>query len=100
MSELRDRVLYVNESLLNFNSERDIAQDPLDGQYKPASLSEFPGNRHRSAIIFCAKQPTGLALAIVASQDGDVSLFGRTGGGNHVVPVRACGSGTRRPGSR
>jgi hypothetical protein len=25
MSELRDRVLYVNELLLNFNSERDIA---------------------------------------------------------------------------
>src|SRR5260370_6455915 len=68
--------------------------DPLDpGQFKPASLSDFPGNRHRSAILFCARQPTGLALAIVASQDGDVSLFGRTGGATNVIAIRPFGWG-------
>jgi len=32
--------------------------------------------RHRSAALFCARQQ-GQALAIVVSQDGDVTLFGR-----------------------
>jgi|GEM_PF-6257269 hypothetical protein len=32
--------------------------------------------RHRSAALFCAWQ-AGQALAIVVSQDGDVTLFGR-----------------------
>jgi hypothetical protein len=65
--------------------------DPLDAGFKPASLSDFPGNRHRSAIVWCASQPTGLALAIVASQDGDVSLFGRTGGPRSVIAIRPFG---------
>jgi hypothetical protein len=65
--------------------------DPLDAGFKPASLSDFPGNRHRSAIVWCARQPTGLALAIVASQDGDVSLFGRTGGPRNVIGIRPFG---------
>ncbi len=68
--------------------------DPLDaGLLKPASLSDFPGNRHRSAILFCDSQPTGLALAIVASRDGDVSLFGRTGGATNVIAFRPFGWG-------
>ena len=68
-------------------------QDPLAIGRRPASLTDFPGNRHRSAILWCAKQPSGLALAIVASQDGDVSLFGRTGGATHVLAIRPFGVG-------
>lgn len=67
------------------------ASDPLDRGFKPAFLSDFPGNRHRSAILWCAAQTSGLALAIVASQDGDVSLFGRSGGFKHVTAIRPFG---------
>jgi hypothetical protein len=42
------------------------------------------GNRHRSAICFCAQQ-TGLAIALIASQDGNVSLFARRGDGKILV---------------
>jgi len=53
-----------------------LAEDP-DGDTKhDLPLSAIPGTRHRSAAMFCAQQP-GRAFAIVISQDGDVSLFGR-----------------------
>lgn len=39
-------------------------------------LAALGGNRHRSAVAFCAQQ-RGPALALVASQDGDLSLFVR-----------------------
>jgi len=51
------------------------------------------GNRHRSAAYFCARQ-TGLALAFVASQDGDFSLFIRKkDGGVHVLGPYELGVG-------
>jgi hypothetical protein len=48
---------------------------------RPISLAEIPGTRHRSAAMFCAQQPRQ-ALAIVISQDGDVTLFGRRSDGS------------------
>ncbi len=48
---------------------------------RPILLAAIPGTRHRSAAMFCAQQP-GQALAIVISQDGDVTLFGRRGDGS------------------
>lgn len=55
-----------------------LVQDPYSAQEpERKSLSSFAGNRHRSAIQFCASQPDGLAAALVASQDGDFSLFVR-----------------------
>lgn len=41
---------------------------------KNGKVTDFAGQRHRSAIHFCAQQK-GLALALVASQDGSVSFF-------------------------
>jgi hypothetical protein len=45
--------------------------------FTPMNPSVLGGNRHRSAICFCAQQSVedGLALALVASQDGDLSCF-------------------------
>jgi hypothetical protein len=49
------------------------------------TVNEFQGHRHKSAVHFCAMQRTEdearLALAIVASQDGTLSLFGLVGNG-------------------
>lgn len=50
------------------------------GATRPLELGEIPGMRHRSAALFCARQQ-GQALAIVVSQDGDVTLFGRQNDG-------------------
>lgn len=56
-------------------------------------LSTIPGTRHRSAASFCAQQ-TGRALAIVVSQDGDVSLFRRlSDGGVLRIGPFALGTG-------
>jgi len=52
------------------------AEDTDGTNRRELPLSTIPGTRHRSAAFFCAQQ-TGQALAIVVSQDGDVSLFGR-----------------------
>jgi hypothetical protein len=52
------------------------AEDPSGANRRALPLSTIPGTRHRSAASFCAQQ-TGRALAIVVSQDGDVSLFRR-----------------------
>jgi hypothetical protein len=42
--------------------------------------------RHRSAALFCAQQ-AGVALAIVVSQDGDVTLFGRQPADGYVRSI-------------
>lgn len=61
-----------------------IAEDPsAPGKITPLDL-EGRGNRHRSAVHFCAQQ-TGLALALVASQDGDFSLVMRKADGGVQV---------------
>ena len=51
-----------------------FAEDVDGTNRRELPLSLIPGTRHRSAASFCAQQ-TGQALAIVVSQDGDVSLF-------------------------
>jgi sensor domain DACNV-containing protein len=49
------------------------------------TVNEFLGHRHKSAVHFCAMQREGneakIALAIVASHDGALSLFGLAGTG-------------------
>jgi hypothetical protein len=70
LKELQDTELLQEEASPTFEAKDRTAQ--------PASLSmsAIPGMRHRSAAQFCM-QHEGQALAIVVSQDGDVSLFGR-----------------------
>jgi hypothetical protein len=52
---------------------------------RPITVSEFQGHRHKSAVHFCAMQhkpgEATIALAIVASHDGALSLFGLSGTG-------------------
>jgi sensor domain DACNV-containing protein len=48
---------------------------------KAITVDEFSGHRHKSAVHFCAMQRMNdakIALAIVASHDGALSLFGMT----------------------
>jgi hypothetical protein len=62
------------------------------GKRAPLDL-ERRGNRHRSAVSFCAQQ-TGLALALVASQDGDFSVMTREADGSvHVLGPYELGVG-------
>ena len=57
--------------------EEIVIEHPLFlGQEKRAPVAMLGGNRHRSAVCFCAQQK-GLALALVASQDGDLSFLAR-----------------------
>jgi len=50
-------------------------EDPTcPGEVKPTRTAELGGTRHRSAACFCAQQ-RDIALAFVASQDGDLSVF-------------------------
>lgn len=51
------------------------SEHPITGKVAALDLDRT-GNRHRSAAFFCARQK-GFALALVVSQDGDVSLFAR-----------------------
>ncbi len=53
-----------------------LVEDPETGTVRQGVDADLPGMRHRSAASFCALQ-TGQALAVVVSQDGDVSFFGR-----------------------
>jgi hypothetical protein len=50
---------------------------------RAVTVDEFQGHRHKSAVHFCAMQlaqhETRMALAIVASQDGTLTLFGLVG---------------------
>ena len=55
-----------------------------DSPPRAISVDDFQGHRHKSAVHFCAMQlarddEARLALAIVASQDGTLSLFGLVG---------------------
>lgn len=54
-----------------------VLEDPRQmGVERRVLLSSLGGNRHRSAVSFCSQQK-GLALALVASQDGNLSFFAR-----------------------
>jgi hypothetical protein len=50
---------------------------------RSVTVADFQGHRHKSAIYFCAMQiredEDHMALAIVASQDGTLTLFGLVG---------------------
>ncbi len=54
-----------------------MLEDPRNpGTETQVALENLGGNRHQSAVSFCAQQKS-LALALVASQDGDLSLVAR-----------------------
>jgi hypothetical protein len=62
----------------------------LEQRVQPSSMG---GNRHRSALCFC-KQQAGLALALVASQDGNLSFFARRPDGSvHAIAPYELGVG-------
>ena len=64
-----------------------IGEDPTaPGEVKPTTIGELGGNRHRAAASYCAQQ-CDVALAFVASQDGDLSVFIRRDDG--VIHCRA-----------
>ena len=69
-------------------------EDPSKpGVIETATIEDYKGMRHRSAAQFCANQE-GQALAIVVSQDGDVSLVGRRDDGTvHKIGPFALGIG-------
>jgi len=71
-----------------------VLEDPRSpGTEREVSVSVVGGNRHRSAVVFC-KHQEGLALALVASQDGDLSLVGRKDDGRaHVIRPFELGEG-------
>lgn len=69
-------VLQAPEGARFIAEEANPTKEAEEGPTRTLLLSEIPGMRHRSAALFCASQ-TGQALAIVVSQDGDVTLFGR-----------------------
>lgn len=68
--------------------------DPIDLSRRRLVLSEFTGTRHPAALRFCAAQPDH-GVAIVASQDGDVSVFVKPRGARTVEVYRpfTCGLG-------
>jgi hypothetical protein len=61
--------------------------EPFEG-YEPFSqpFSSFSGTRHASAAQFAFDQPG--ALAVVASQDGNVTFFTRNGQTGSIITVR------------
>jgi len=96
-------VLRTDLNLLGFGAtistpERSVPRHvteahPKDGRSRKVTIDKIGGNRHRSAICFCAQQK-GTALALVASQDGDLSLFGRRDDGSvHVIRPFELGVG-------
>jgi hypothetical protein len=71
-----------------------ISEDPrrpgIEERVKPSAIG---GNRHRSAMCFCRQQES-LALAIVASQDGNLSLFAKGSNGTvHSIRPYELGVG-------
>ncbi len=54
--------------------------DPYSGSRHVDDLSTFKGTRHPAGVVFCMRQPAA-AAAIIASQDGRLSLATRRGGG-------------------
>jgi hypothetical protein len=77
--------------------EEVVIEDPRDpGVERRDKPSSIGGNRHRSALCFC-KQQEGLALAMVASQDGNLSLFARRPDGLvHAIRPYELGVGLDR----
>jgi Probable sensor domain DACNV len=71
-----------------------VLEDPRHpGSEVETPVSSIGGHRHRSAVMFCMQQD-GLALALVASQDGDLSLVGRKDDGRaHVIRPFELGEG-------
>jgi hypothetical protein len=57
-----------------------LVEDPETGAESEGTEADLSGMRHRSAASFCSLQ-TGQAIAVVVSQDGEVSFFGRESGG-------------------
>jgi hypothetical protein len=54
--------------------EIDVEDPTGSGEVKATPITELGGSRHRSAACYCAQQRDA-ALAFVASQDGDLSVF-------------------------
>ena len=52
----------------------DVEDPTGSGEVKATPITELGGSRHRSAACYCAQQRDA-ALAFVASQDGDLSVF-------------------------
>jgi len=76
--------------------EAQLTKEDLSkpGVVEKASIADYKGMRHRSAAQFCANIQTGQALAIVVSQDGDVTLVGRRDDGTvHKIGPFALGIG-------
>jgi hypothetical protein len=96
-------VMQDNLNVVGFGAtiQMGTAEDPLivledprqPGTEQEVLVSSIGGNRHRSAVLFCMQQE-GLALALVASQDGDLSLVGRKDDGRaHVIRPFELGEG-------
>jgi hypothetical protein len=96
-------VMQDDLSVVGFGAtiQMGAAEDPLvvledpraPGSEREVLVSAIGGNRHRSAVLFCTQQ-VGLALALVASQDGDLSLVGRKDDGRaHVIRPFELGEG-------
>jgi hypothetical protein len=65
-------------------------EDVYTGETSTTAVGDYPGTRHRSAIQFCASQPDGsLALAMVASQDGQLSVFAKAREKDTVIALRS-----------
>jgi hypothetical protein len=78
-------------------TEGDLPSATCESPRKPGKRTPWNfdkrGNRHRSAIYFCAQQPD-LAIALIASQDGDFSIAVREGIGKvHVIGPYELGFG-------
>jgi hypothetical protein len=61
--------------------EEVLVEDPTaPGEVTSTTIEDVGGNRHRAAACYCAQQ-RDVALAFVASQDGDLSVFIRRADG-------------------
>jgi len=85
-----DLSVYGFGATIDLTNETEIPLMELHDLSSPAAppkaitVDEFSGHRHKSAVHFCAMQRINqakIALAIVASHDGALSLFGLTESG-------------------
>jgi hypothetical protein len=68
-------------------SPAESAAVPLvDARGRAQAASSLKGARHKSALWFCQAWPA--ALALVVSQDGDISLYAREPGSAAVIVER------------
>jgi len=70
-------------------------EDPSEPESKDPvhiSIEELGGTRHQSAVRFCGAQPH-LAFALVASQDGDLSLVAGCDSRVHIIRPIVLGAG-------